>query len=249
MKTFPHDWSHSEYLNPGVVRMIDARLVRTVCELGAHDGSDTVDLRRHFDADVHAFECHPDMVPRARACIAAHPQAGRIRLCAKAVWDSAGRIPFFPVVRTTTADGSVIDNPGASSCFRARHDYHRSYEQTTTEVEAIRLDDYCAAEGVESFDLLCMDIQGAALRALRGLGDRLRQVRYIIAELENRPLYEGQDLFPEVRAFLAAQGFRVAAAVTRDDWFKDYLFIARPSRLSGPAKWRERIARLCPWQG
>lgn len=244
MKSFPHDWRQSDYLNPGVLRMIDARAVSSVCELGAHNGRDTTALQDYFNAEVHAFECHPGMIPLAREHIRSHASAHRIRLVEKAVWDTPGRIPFYPVERTTAMDGAELDNPGASSCFRARDDYHRRYEQGVTEVEAIRLDDYCHAEGLAGFDLLCMDIQGAALHALRGLGDRLKSVRYILAELENRPLYHDQDLFPEVCDHLAAHGFRAAAEVKRDAWFSDYLFIAPPGRLPLAAGLRERISRL-----
>jgi FkbM family methyltransferase len=189
MKTFARDWSQSDYLNPSLLRLIDTTAIGTVFELGAHDGRDTIALAEKFDADIHAFECHPDMLPLARERIRAHPAAARIRLVEKAVWDAETRIPFYPVVRTTTAaDGTEIDNPGASSCFRARDDYHRRYEQSVTEVETIRLDVYFAAQNIRRINLLCMDIQGAALHALRGLGEHLRQVGYIQAELENRPL-------------------------------------------------------------
>lgn len=244
MKTFAHDWNHSDYLNPKLVRLIDSSSVRTVFELGAHDARDTVALAEKFAADIHAFECHPDMLPLARERIRAHPAADRIRLVEKAVWDAETRIPFYPVVRATASDGTELENPGASSCFRARDDYHRRYEQSVTEVETLRLDAYCTAQNIHRIDLLCMDIQGAALHALRGLGEQLRKVRYIQAELENRPLYHGQDLFPEVRAYLAEHGFRCAAEVKRDAWFSDYLFIARPAILAPGTRWRERLARL-----
>src|SRR5690606_20785305 len=98
--------------------------------------------------------------------------------------------------------------------------------------------------GVQTCALPILDIQGAALHALRGLGDRLKSVRYILAELETRPLYHDQDLFPEVCAHLAAHGFRAAAEVKRDAWFSDYLFIAAPGRLPLAAGLRERISRL-----
>jgi FkbM family methyltransferase len=245
MKTFAHDWRHSDYLNPGVLRLIDASGIRTVFELGAHDARDTVALAEKFAAQIHAFECHPGMLPLARERIRAHPAADRIHLVEKAAWDAADRIPFYPVVRTTSAaDGAELDNPGASSCFRARDDYHRRYEQSVTEVEAVRLDAYCDAQNIRRIDLLCMDIQGAALHALRGLGEHLRDVRHILAELENRPLYHDQSLFPEVRDHLAAHGFRCAAEVKRDAWFSDYLFIARPAIHAPATRWRERLARL-----
>lgn len=196
--------------------------MRTVFELGCHDGVDTLKLAEAFPASVHAFECHPQMAAAARARCAAHP---RIRIVERAVWDADGRIPFYPVVRTLEDDGREIQNPGASSCFRARDDYRRRYEQSETEVACTRLDTYCREQGLEGADLVCMDVQGAALHVLRGLGDCLGRTRYLIAELEHRPLYHGQDLLPQVDDFLLRAGFRQVVRVLRDDWFSDYFYV------------------------
>jgi len=69
-------------------------------------------------------------------------------------------------------------------------------------VEAIRLETYCDREGVRAPDLLCIDAQGAALRALRGLGRYLDGVRAMIVEIEHREVFTGEDLYPAVDAFL-----------------------------------------------
>jgi FkbM family methyltransferase len=226
MKLFSHEHQHSDYLNRGIVAEIDISSVRTLFELGANDGRDTLQLQDVFSADIHAFECHPGMAAEARARYDGRPG---IHLVEKAVWHSDARIPFYPVVRTVQ-NGVEISNPAASSCFRARDDYHQHYEQSVIEVDAIRLDSYCDVLGLERIDMICMDVQGAALHALRGLGDRLHTVRYLVAEIETRPLYHGQDLYPDVAAYLAKHGLKPAARVRRDDWFSDYLFINRSER-------------------
>ena len=81
-------------------------------------------------------------------------------------------------------------------------------------VKAIRIDTYCAQHGIKSIDLLCMDVQGAELRVLKGLGSVLERVRYIITEIEIKPLYYGQALYPEVHGYLKASGFRQAAELS-----------------------------------
>lgn len=226
MKLFPHEYDHSDYLNRGFLAEIDIPSVRTLFELGANDGRDTLQLSELFSADIHAFECHPGMMAEARARCEGRPG---IRLVEKAVWHTNERIPFYPVVRTVQ-DGVEISNPAASSCFRARDDYRQLYEQSVIEVDAVSLESYCDSIGLDRIDLICMDVQGAALHALRGLGERLRTVRYLVAEIETRPLYHGQDLYPEVAAHLAAHGLKPVAQVKRDDWFSDYLFVNRRTR-------------------
>lgn len=221
IKKLPYRPEYGDYLNPGFLSEINRSDVRTILELGSHDGADTIKLQESFDSTIHAFECHPALMDLARQRCASHRE---IHLVQKAAWDLDGTIPFYPVVRTTES-GKIIDNIGASSCFRARTDYHRLYEQTQITVEAARVDTYCRQYQLEKIDMLCMDVQGAALRALRGCGDILRQIRYIIVELEHRPIYHGQDLFAEVNRYLQEYGFRVVSEVTRDPWFNDYLYI------------------------
>jgi FkbM family methyltransferase len=228
IKKVPPRWEFSDYLNPDFLAEMDRDSIRTIVELGCHDGVDTIKLRDAFQATVHAFECHPELIDQARQRCASRPE---IHLVEKAAWDQDGTIPFYPVI-CTTENGKVIDNIGASSCFPARTDYHRRYEQRQIQVECMRLDTYWRQQQLSGLDLLCLDVQGAALHALRGLGSILSQVRYIIAEIEHRPIYEGQDLYPEIHHYLEAHAFRPVVKVIRDDWFSDYLYVGASSRKS-----------------
>ena len=222
---YPHLYLHKaecgDYLNPGFLRQIERQRVSTIFEVGCADGADTLRLAAVFPAYIHAFECNPHALVEARRRCAS---TNVVRLVEKAAWDSDCTIPFFPVTAVVEETGKVVKNPGASSCFKARID-HSQYSQAEIIVEATRLDTYCAQHGITSIDLLCMDVQGAALRVLKGLGSVLERVRYIITEIEIKPLYYGQALYPEVHGYLKASGFRQAAEVYRDSWFSDYLYI------------------------
>jgi len=238
VKVSSYDPRQSDYLNRVFLAEIDRGAVLTILELGAHDGRDTLELYERFRAEIHAFECHPDLIRDLRERLRPF---NSIHLVERAVWDSNGRIPFYPVIRTVK-DGEEISNRGASSCFLAREDYHQSYEQAATEVDSIRLDSYCAEHEIDRIDLLCMDVQGAALHALRGMGHYLRKVRYLIAEIEKRPLYHGQDLYPEVKAYLESYGFLEVAEVRRDAWFSDFMFVGQPDWMLPLTAW-QRVKR------
>ncbi|HKK15868.1 MAG TPA: FkbM family methyltransferase [Gammaproteobacteria bacterium] len=221
MKKLAYEWKYSDYLNPGFLSVIDRSSVHTIFELGSHDGVDTLKLREVYGATIHAFECHPELMTLARQRCSHCPD---IFLVQKAAWDEDRTIPFYPVVRTTE-NRKVIDNIGASSCFQARTDYHRLYEQTRIMVDAVRIDTYWRQHRLPPVDMFCIDVQGAALHALKGCGEVLRQAGYIIIEIEHRPIYHGQDLFADVDAHLQAYGFRPVAEVARDAWFNDYLYV------------------------
>lgn len=212
-----------DYLQKPFARAMRRVRVDSIFEFGAGDGSDTLRLRDHFGAAVHAFECNPHVLPSLRTQL--NGRQG-VRLIERAVWDVDGRLPFFPVVRTEQA-GRVLSNPGASSCFRTVDGYHQRYEQIETEVDAIRLDTYCAREGVDPPDLLCVDAQGAALRGLRSLGRHLDFVRAVIIEIEHREIFIGQDLYPAVDGFLQQAGFRQRVVIEHDGWYNNYLYLRR----------------------
>jgi FkbM family methyltransferase len=242
MRTFPHNPWHSDYLQPAYLEELDAPSIRTIVELGCHDGADTLKLQEHFGAVVHAFECHPEAMERARQACAGNPS---IHLVEKAAWDADTTIPFYPVIQTTQ-DGVPVENTNASSCFQARDDYHRLYTQSRIDVRAGRLEDYCRQHQLNRIDLLCMDVQGAALRVLRGWGRHLSRVRFIVVEIEHRPIYRDQDLLPEVDAHLRGFGFRPRIRIERDAWFSDYLYVGIPSWLPGH-RWKKvkRFSREC----
>lgn len=173
--------------------------IRAIVEVGARDCRETLDLHALYpEADIYAFECNPDTLPACRAAATGKP---RIHLVEKAVAVRAGRVKFFPV--------DAAANPGASSLYRASGRFRlETYAQREIEVEAITLREFLDQERVAGVDLLWMDIQGAELAALEGLGPRLADVKLAHLEVEFEEIYAGQPLFPEVRAFLVARGFR-----------------------------------------
>jgi len=173
--------------------------VRWIVEVGARDCRETLGFAALFPhAQVVAFECNPDTLPTCRAAVQGQ---SRIKLVEKAAAERGGRVKFYAVNPTT--------NPGASSLLRASDRYElERYSQREIEVEAVTLESFLETDAIPRIDLLWMDIQGAELAALKGLGARIADVSLIHAEVEFEEIYAGQPLFAEVRAFLKAQGFR-----------------------------------------
>jgi hypothetical protein len=55
--------------------------------------------------------------------------------------------------------------------------------------------------------LLKLDVQGLELEVLQGAGAALSTVKWVVLEASSVPFYQGQALFEDLRAFLAAAGF------------------------------------------
>jgi FkbM family methyltransferase len=127
-------------------------------------------------------------------------------------------------------DFMVTNNEESSSMLELAE--HRWEHPDVVEVARVRLRtsrlDSLLSRVAPGFDFnfVNLDIQGAELLALRGLGeDRLARVDYVYTEVNERELYRGCALLPEVDAFLCARGFRRAAIeMTRHGW-GDALFV------------------------
>ena len=61
------------------------------------------------------------------------------------------------------------------------------------------------------FDFVNLDIQGAEMAALIGMGDEIKSLRWIYSEVNKRPLYKDVPLLPEFEEFLRAKGFKLLA--------------------------------------
>jgi FkbM family methyltransferase len=202
------------YLQDVFTRYIDETKVNTILELGSRDALDAVELSDHYNADVYSFECNPSAIEICKGTIGDHK---KVHLIEKAVWDEEGTISFYPVIN---------GNTGASSCFVAIDDYpyETPYEQEEVRVPAIRLEGWFAETGV-SPDLICIDLQGAELRALKGMGEIPASVKYILTEGQTKPMYDGVNLIPEIEDYLEDFGFSIRAERLINPYFGDFLFV------------------------
>lgn len=63
---------------------------------------------------------------------------------------------------------------------------------------------------VEDLDFLNMDIQGAELKALRGMGNLLHQFKWAYLEVNKEELYKGCALVEDIDMYMLGFGFRRA---------------------------------------
>ena len=207
-----------------VSQTIGLDAVRTVFELGARDGTTTAVFGERFPAArIFAFESNPATLPRCRRAVAG---LKNVRLIERAVCDRNGDVAFYPInpeqTITTWRDG----NPGASSQFKASGKYPvERYVQDEITVPATTLESFIEQNDVPPADLLWMDIQGAELLALKGMGKYLERVRMIHTEVEFLEIYQHQPLFKEVKRYLNAQGFRLIEFTNLEPYSGDAVFI------------------------
>lgn len=130
---------------------------------------------------------------------------------------------------------NVSSNSQSSSVFSLgthKNHYPEIDFVGSEKVSTIRLDELIPGEA--RLEFVNLDIQGAELEALKGLGNRIRSATAVYVEVNREELYEGIPLVSEIDGFLKIEGFlRVVTVWTSAQW-GDALYL-RPGRfLSNP---------------
>ena len=194
--------------------------INCIFELGSRDCNDSITLSNEFNCPVIAFECNPDCIQECKKTLKLNKSC-KINLVEKAVHEENKIVNFRPFNRQT------YDNIGASSLFeidfitnrpKCDVDYGKKNVQNLIEVEAIRLDKYIDETGYKP-DLICMDIQEAELIALKGLGDKIKDVKYIIFETSFVNTYTGGCIFLDIHNYLEANNFKFVKSNLKDREF------------------------------
>src|ERR1700722_648246 len=184
-----------------------------VLHVGAHEAEEWEEYQRVGWRPVTWVEMLPEKAELLRAKFAADQLTTVINA---ACWDEDGQqLPLFRA------------NNGQSSSLLAP-DHHLKAHPTVTFVTedsmtTSRLDSLLPKQA--TFDFLNFDIQGAELKALKGLGSRLADVSWAYLEINRKPLYAGCALLPDLDKFLAERGFyRVVLRMAGDSGWGDALY-------------------------
>lgn len=103
--------------------------------------------------------------------------------------------------------------------------YPRITFRSTVAVQADTLDNLVEREGLEGYDFLWVDVQGAELLVLKGGERTLERVKALVLEVNFCEMYEGCALVGELDAWLAVRGFeRVMTHETGKGW-ADALYV------------------------
>jgi FkbM family methyltransferase len=175
-----------------------------ILDIGSRDGEQALEFASHFPtARVFAFEARPESASQTRVNVAS---VRRIEVVETAVHNIDGTVAFH-----TIDEGNI----GSSSLFIANPTDFAPIPppQRLIVTPATRLDTWANAAMIDRFDIVWMDLQGAELLALQGMGNLLCTVQAIQLEISYRQLYCGQVLWPELRLFMESNGMSLV-----DEW-------------------------------
>lgn len=127
-----------------------------------------------------------------------------LTLIDKIISDTEGVTNFYVPVRHS-----------GSSIFQFNEDYSYLHSEKyhvldkIVQVETATLSSLIENKKIPPADIIKMDIQGAELGALKGMGDYLNVVNVLELEVEFIPVYKDQPTFVDLHSFLTAAGFHL----------------------------------------
>lgn len=193
---------------------------QVIFEFGSRFGEDTVSIAKNFPgACIYAFECNPNTVEACRKHCA---QYSNIILTEKAISNKVGFIDFFPVDINASICSNEATAHGSSSLLKLDYDKKTAQilnanfvQQDAITVETTTLKNFMDEHKIDKIDFMWMDIQGAEIMALEGLGENIDKVAVIHTEVCFRQIYAGQAFFLDINKFLINRNFVLAG-------FRDY---------------------------
>ncbi len=254
MKTLLKEIYHYFYPREtdGFIKHIKKRLdpadIKVIFDVGSRDLEQSIELANKFqNAKIVAFECNDDLIPICKEKAKTEP---RVRLVTKAVSDQNGTLTFYKINReksVTSIPSSYrggreeIYVSGGSSLYPFGYDAATKNENSPegiytdkVEVEAITLESFCKENNIEQIDLLWMDLEGAELRALKGLGPLLSTVKMIQTEAQVMKHNDtNMGIFSEIRDYLMSYNFdyldkdRVHKNIADKEGHTDVVFVNR----------------------
>jgi len=206
-----------------------------VLHVGAHEAEEAIDYRNHKWGSVIWVEMLPEKYEALRVRFA--NDAHNLVLHA-ACWDSDGvRLPIF---RASNGQSSSLLSPEHHLIDHPSISFVKGGEITTSRLDSI-------LPVAARFDFINLDIQGAELRALRGLGERLASVRWAYLEVSTLRLYRDCASIGEIDAFMKSVGFaRIATRMAGSHGWGDALYANTRKMPKLALRWL--LAKAAAWR-
>lgn len=146
---------------------------------GANIGMSSIYYLLKFpEAKILAFDPTSENVSKYKHNLSSFMNA---KIEQKALWDKSETIDFH-----------------FSKCSRYHSLFAREGNSITEKVKAVRLDEWLDENNIQKIDILKLNVEGAELKVIRGLGKRIRDVNVIVGELHPE-FVEPDDLIKELK--------------------------------------------------
>lgn len=178
---------------------------QTIVHVGAHNAEELKDYLLAAWGPVIWIEAQPEKVLEISQKIPSNH-----RIIEAAVWDVEGESLDLKITNNT--ESTSLLNLGTHAKEHPTVELSHTIPVRTTTLKIL-------LANTSAPELLAIDIQGAELRAIRGYGDQISQVKWIYCEVNREELYEGCALIWDLDNYLEEYGFvRSATRWTNHNW-------------------------------
>ena len=143
------------------------------------------------------IEANPIICDKLRRNIAGNDYAVAYNAC---IGDVQGEKVTFHVSNNGSQSSSIFELGTHKTAHPEVH-YIEEVEMFTDRIDNLLID-------VVGYDFLNIDLQGAELKALKGMGDLLHKFKWVYMEVNKEELYKGCALVGEIDEYLAGFGFK-----------------------------------------
>ena len=167
-----------------------------VLHIGASEGQEANTYHNLKVDRVVWIEAIPNIYDRLKQNLGRYPNQEALHAC---IGDVEGKHVGFNIANNGGQSSSLLKFGTHSQV----HPEVRFVDKVMMEMRRIDCMDY----DWSGLDFLNIDLQGAELMALKGMGPVLDQIKYAYLEINERELYKGCPLFPELNQFMKDKGF------------------------------------------
>ncbi|GFE56711.1 2-O-methyltransferase NoeI [Geobacter sp. AOG1] len=187
--------SHSE-ITKELLRECIGKQDPTILDIGCNDGTHTLWFLEIFEnPKIFCFEPDPRAAARFKRQVG---QRSNVTLFENALSGHNGDITFYQSGGQFDEESAKIMAKGWDRSGSIKPPLeHLKYVPSVTfdhkiTVKTSTLDTWCSEQGIESIDLMWMDVQGAEIDVFQGGRNTLTKTRFIYTEYSNIELYKGQ---------------------------------------------------------
>jgi FkbM family methyltransferase len=169
-----------------------------VLHVGANVGEEAPVYDELGIKDVVWIEGNPDIIPKLIENTSKYKH-GVVLAC---IGDVEGEEVTFNISNNGSQSSSILEL-GTHKIAHPEVYYTESFKTKTR-----RLDVLFGEIGIGEIDFINIDLQGAELKALRGMGDLLKQFKWAYLEVNKAELYKGCALVEDIDMYLLGFGFK-----------------------------------------
>jgi FkbM family methyltransferase len=163
-----------------------------IFELGANNGSDTINFSKILNSKVYAFECDP---------------RNKLEHLPSNVVKTYNAISDKDGVEILTMSGTYNGKKWTeSSSIKQPKNHLKRYPTCTFDkkikVPCISLDTFCNKNNIEHIDFVWADLQGAEENMIKGGIEILQKTRFLYTEFSDNELYAGQITLNQILELL-----------------------------------------------